>query len=187
MADEGPASSFPSGRSLVPASGAPGQGTPSTDNDDRAAFEAMLVAGKSGLVTLDCGVTSSIGGAVALTDLADAGCDVLAREAEVDTDSRVTFKFGNGARQATIGRATLPAQLGASSGTLSFHVLDADSPALLGMDFLRRSRAVVDFGKETARFLAVGPETHSLERLPSGHLALRVVPEGPPTSPVERA
>ena len=124
---------------------------------------------------------------MALTDLADAGCGVLKRGAEVGTDSCVTFKFGNGARQATIGRATLPAQLGASSGTLSFHVLDADSPALLGMDFLRRSRAVVDFGQETARFLAVGPETHALERPPSGHLALRVVPRSPPTSPVERA
>ena len=161
--------------------------TQSASDDDLTVYEAMLVAGKSGLVTLGCGATSSIGGAVALADLGDVGCGVLKRDAEVGTDSRVTFKCGNGARQATIRRATLPAQLGAPSGTLSFHVLDADSPALLGMDFLRRSRAVVDFGKETARFLAVGPETHALQRLPSGHLALRVVPNSPPTAPAARA
>ena len=32
----------------------------------------------------------------------------------------------------------------------------ADAPALLGMDFLRRSRAAVDFGKEAAPRLGRG-------------------------------
>ena len=58
------------------------------------------------------------------------------------------------------------------------NVLDAPAPALLGMDFLEKSGAVVDFDKNTVVFKKVSPQTHALKKLASGHVALKIVGDG---------
>ena len=52
--------------------------------------------------------------------------------------------------------------------------LDAESPALLGMDFLRKLGAVIDFNDGTACFTRLSPEKRTLKQLSSGHLALNM-------------
>ena len=82
--------------------------------------------------------------------------------------------FLNGARQETISRASIPMNINGSTGQVSFNVLDARSPALLGMEFLKSSKAVIDYDLETVRFKELAPEPIPLKCLDSGHLAIRL-------------
>lgn len=61
------------------------------------------------------------------------------------------------------------------AGELSFNVLEAEAPVLLGMDFLRKALATLDFESGVMRAPPpISPHDIPLERLSSGHLALRV-------------
>ena len=63
---------------------------------------------------------------------------------------------------------------------MELSVLDADAPVLMGVGLLNDLEAVIDFGKHPAIWFMRGSgRRHPLLRLPTGHLALRVVPEVP--------
>jgi hypothetical protein len=143
-------------------------------DDADSMYLSILDATAEGYVALDCGATSSIGGVEALTTLADLSAESVGGETIVDTSVQIPFRFGNGARQHTVSRVAIPTRIGKHEGLVHYNVLDAESPALLGMDFLRKSGAVIDFNDGTACFTRLSPEKHTLKRLSSGHLALNM-------------
>jgi hypothetical protein len=53
----------------------------------------------------------------------------------------------------------LPANLVGKNGSVNLNVIDAEAPALLGMDFLKKANAVVDFGNDTAVLRALSSAT----------------------------
>ena len=142
--------------------------------DDEGMFMAVRDAALDGYAALDCGATSSIGGLTAVQALADFGERSLGRTTAVDPRVQKTFRFGNGSSQTCLSKATLPLAIGKQTGTVDMNVLDAPAPALLGMDFLTKSGAVVDFSANTVTFKKISPEKHRLKKLESGHVALRL-------------
>ena len=123
---------------------------------------------------MDCGATSSIGGLDAIQALADISGHELGIETKVDPGTQKTFRFGNGNKQTCLSKAELPMKIGTKVGSVSFNVLDAPAPALLGMDFLSRSGAVVDFEEGKVTFRKLSNVSHPLKKLSSGNLAIRL-------------
>ena len=133
-------------------------------NDTEALYLSVLEAASEGYAAIDCGATSSIGGVDAVEKLAECARSEPHRDTTVDVNTKIPLRFGNGSRQSTISSVSLPANLVGRDGSINMNVIDAEAPALLGMDFLKKANAVVDFGNDTPV---------PLRRLQSGHLALR--------------
>ena len=96
----------------------------------------------------------------------------------MDRSRTCRFRFGNGRSDSSIGVVTLPAGLGNNLGTLSFHVMDAEVPLLIGADVFEQCGAVVNHGKHTVHFENLADKSpHELWRLPSGHLAANIFPD----------
>lgn len=70
-------------------------------------------------------------------------------------------------------------RIGDQVGTAQVNVLNAPAPALLGMDFLAKAEAFMDFSQGDVIFKKLSTERHPLKRHPlkqqaSGHLAVRL-------------
>ena len=142
------------------------------------AYLAVLDAATEGFAALDCGATSSIGGLTAIQSLSDISSAELGCDTIVDASMQKTFRFGNGTSQTCLSRVELPMKIGNQVGSVSFNVLDAPAPALLGMDFLQKSGAVVNFDEGSVVFKRLSPSKHWLKKLTSGHLAVRLAGRG---------
>ena len=92
---------------------------------------------------------------------------------EVDPSKRTNYRFGNGQKQTTIPKVQLPVKLGDDAGSAAFDVLDANSPAPLGVELMRASKAAIDCDEGLVIFEAISDEKHKKTRLESGHQALR--------------
>ena len=134
----------------------------------------MKNAAEKGFATIDCGATSSVGGLEAVESLAEYGYKQFGFYGDVDTTERKVFRFGNGAKQQCLSRTQLPLNLDDKFGRVHVNVLDSDAPVLLGMDFLRKSGAKIDFAREVAQFSGISPKIFPLQRLESGHLAINL-------------
>ena len=132
-------------------------------------------------MVLGSGATTSVGGIGALVELARRAAEDSGWPSRADPTARTTYRFGNGEQQTAVARVSVPSEIAGRDGEVSFYVLDAQAPVFLGMDFLRRSRAVIDYGAGTVHFRAYSDRVYELRQLEGGHLAVRI------TTPVRRS
>ena len=152
-------------------------GSGSSTDHAESAFASLRDETK-GKLLLDSGATRSLASVVALEDYAKLNSKRTdPKRIEVDVHDRARFKFGNGAAETTASRADLEVTAGGKAGTISVHALatkdDKYVPMLGSINFLKNSKAVVDFETGRAIFKAIDEDkVVQLEEVSSGHLAL---------------
>ena len=131
-----------------------------------------------GKMIIDSGATSSLTSVVALEafigKMQELGKD---HGVTVDPRDKTTFRFGNGARDTTLSRADVTTYAEGRPGTISMACLDTRGryvPMLASVDFLRKSGAVIDFGRGEAVFRALGTKVVKLESTSSGHYVIDI-------------
>lgn len=131
---------------------------------------------RQGYGVIDGGATKTLGSIEAIQTILDLnekkhGCSRLA---EVDTNNRPTFGFGNSSQDTCVSTASLEVSAGNRPGTLQVHALDkGNGPVLISVQTLRRLKAVIDFDSDTMVLRALDPtKLIQLERSASGHQLL---------------
>jgi hypothetical protein len=127
---------------------------------------------------VDPGATSHVCGLESAEGLREAVSKAGLGACEFNRDLTRDFTFGDGKSLSTTGTAYFPVILSGRSFNLPVSILDARSPPLLGVNILNESGAIVDFGRNPGIWFTGldGPKQPCI-RLPTGHLAVRIVPE----------
>ena len=128
-----------------------------------------------GKALIDCGATESLGGIVALENLARLNAKKYGTsKMRIDRNDRPTYTFGNGESATVDGRATFEVEAAGSPGTIDFHGIDAKGvPMLLSSQALKKMGAVINFENGQAKFLKLHPEMIvQLETSSTGHWLL---------------
>ena len=90
-------------------------------------------------------------------------------------NSKRSFNFGNGEQGTATGTAMIPLAT-PHVQPMPISVMDAKAPPLLGVNLLHDTEAIVRFGSNpTITYHGGEGPTQDLLKLPSGHLALKVV------------
>ena len=94
--------------------------------------------------------------------------------AEVDTNNRPTFGFGNSSRDQCLSTASLAINADGRDGRLKVHALNrGEGPLLFSIDSLRSLGAVLDFENDLIVFRRLNPKkVIALERSSTGHQLL---------------
>ena len=148
------------------------------DPETRDVAYMRLAEEARGCGILDCGATRGVSSMAAADQLQ---CDRLAhgepKVAQVSESNR-SFKFGEGSSESTKVKITQPVTAGPLSGeSLDFHLVDTpnnDTPPLIGVDFLKKKKAVVDFDEGRIKFK--GDADSSWHKLPRSERGLLLVP-----------
>ena len=149
-------------------------------DEDKSCFLAgcLAVLGCTGYLLVDTGATKNVGGLQRAEDLQWKAIEHGLGASSFDIRERSRFAFGNGTGGESLGLAEVPVRVDGAPEKLQIHILDTDSLLLLGMPDLRRWRAVLDCGDQPAMYCMNGTGRRiPLAELPTGHLALKVVPE----------
>ena len=137
----------------------------------------LSVMGHEGAMIVDTGATKNVAGIQSAEDLQTCARKAGLGESRMDIEAKRQFSFGNGSSQPSLGTATIPCRPDEQIEDMDLHVLEAESPLLLGMPFLRQHKAILDTGDNPAiYFMAGSGKRRPLIELPTGHLALQVVP-----------
>ena len=170
-----PASSESEHNSPDPRTYVPDQAHPES-LDDAALLHVSGDPETLGFGVIDSGATETVGSLPALEFLTQARYEMhqLQESVEVAAVPAKRFKFGNGTRDTSSSCVLIPQRLGNTSLKLQIYTLDCEGvPILVGMKSLRRLRAVIDFSKCLAIFVAVDPALAvPLRRSQTGHLLL---------------
>ena len=130
----------------------------------------------AGFGIIDCGATETVGSLPALESLMQARFQLNGRTEEVEVSAAPPkrFKFGNGTFSMSSSCVLVPQSVGELQLRLQLYTLDCEGvPILIGMRTLRRLKAVVDFSKCLAIFVAVNPNLAiPLRRSKTGHLLI---------------
>ncbi len=112
-------------------------------DEDKSCFLAgcLAVLGCTGYLLVDTGATKNVGGLQQAEDLQWKAIEHGLGESSFDIQERSRFAFGNGTGGESLGLAQIPARVDGALEKLDIHILDTDSPLLLGMPVLRRWRA----------------------------------------------
>jgi hypothetical protein len=150
------------------------------------AAQELIDIGRRGYMLVDPGATSHVSGLDAAEGLREAVRKAGLGACEFDRNLTRDFTFGDGKSLCTTGTAFIPAVLSGRSINLPVSILDARSPPLLGVNILNECGAIVDFGQDPGIWFTGldGPKQPCI-RLPTGHLAVRIVPAEPTTSSAE--
>ena len=128
----------------------------------------------AGFGIIDCGATETVGSLPALESLMQARLQLsgVTEEVGVSAAPPKGFKFGNGTFSMSSSCVLVPQSIGDLQLRLQLYTLDCEGvPILIGMRTLRRLKAVVDFSKCLAIFVAVNPNLAApLRRSKTGHL-----------------
>ena len=131
---------------------------------------------QAGFGIIDCGATETVGSLPALESLTQARFQLNGRTEEVEVSAAPPkrFKFGNGTFSMSSSCVLVPQSVGELQLRLQLYTLDCEGvPILIGMRTLRRLKAVVDFSKCLAIFVAVNPNLAiPLRRSKTGHLLI---------------
>ena len=129
----------------------------------------------AGFGIIDCGATETVGSLPALESLMLARFRLCGQSEEVEVSAAPAkrFKFGNGTHSMSASCILVP-RVGDMQLKLQLYTLDCEGvPILIGMRTLRRLKAVVDFSKSLAIFVAVNPNLAiPLRRGKTGHLLI---------------
>ena len=148
-----------------------------TREDDAEWALANLREETQGKMVIDCGASRSLGSVVALEDYQALNtARPEPRQVIVHPGESTRFKFGNGDIEKTVSRVDLGITANGKEGSVSVHALltkdDKYVPILASMEFLRKSKAVIDFDSGVAKFRAISEKPVYLERIGSGHLVI---------------
>ena len=138
-------------------------------------FVAFNMSECEGYALLDGGASLSVGGVEMLERVRDQ-LTTTDRGMQVNTKASLGFTFAGGDRAQAPSRVSFPVST-VSDEEISVYVLDRPSPVLLGVDMLKKLRLRIDYDTNEVY-------SHKLKRtiptkvLPSGHIAIKLTPEG---------
>ena len=129
--------------------------SPVQDDDVCQAHAAFLVESE-GFGVLDCGATTSFGSVEGAEALFSKSHEHDTRIPEVDPFGGRLFNFGDGASSKATSLSTLPVRNDALGNFwIPVHLFvdhPKSTPLMLGMDFLKEQRCVIDYGKDLMQF-----------------------------------
>ena len=126
--------------------------SPVQHDDEHEAHAAFLVESE-GFGVLDCGATTSLGSVEGAEALFSKSHEHDTRFPEVDPFGRRSFNFGDGASSKATSLSRLPVRNDALGVFwIPVHLFvdqPKPTPLMLGMDFLKDQRCVIDNGANT--------------------------------------
>ena len=125
------------------------------DDDGCEAHAAFLVESE-GFGVLDCGATTSFGSVEGAEALFSKSHDLDTRTPEVDPFGGRSFNFGDGPSSKATSLSRLPVRNDALGDfCIPVHLFvdqPKPTPLMLGTDFLKAQRCVIDYGKDLLQF-----------------------------------
>ena len=129
--------------------------SPVQDDDECEAHAAFLVESE-GFGVLDCGAIISLGSVEGAEAVFSKSHEHHTRIPEVDPFGGRSFNFGDGAPSKAISLSRLPVRNDALGDFwIPVHLFvdqPKPTPLMLGMDFLKEQRCVIDYGKDLIQF-----------------------------------
>ena len=129
--------------------------SPVQDDDECEAHAAFLVESE-GFGVLDCGATTSFGSVEGAEALFSKSHEHDTRIPEVDPFGGRSFNFGDGASSKATSLSRLPVRNDALGDFwIPVHLFvdqPKPTPLMLGMDFLKEQRCVIDLGNDLIQF-----------------------------------
>ena len=125
-------------------------------DDDVYEVRAAVLVESEGFGGLDCGATTSFGSVEGAEALFSKSHEHDTRFPEVDPFGGRSFNFGDGASSKATSLSRLPVRNDALGDFwIPVHLFvdqPKPTPLMLGMDFLKEQRCVIDYGKDLIRF-----------------------------------
>ena len=152
-----------------------------TDDDEDCHMQLHEEA--RGCIVLDSGATLGVTSLAAADDTQEQRIKRNKREDMTMVPSHKRFKFGDGRGDACSGLISQPIDCGPLQGErVGLHLIDREgnmTPALAGMDFLRKHGLIVDFeaGLVQFKFSSDPQKWHRLPRSQKGLLMLPLTKE----------